>query len=135
MNRPTTQETGRQQAGSGRVGLLGGLLDVRFRRMVTPRLVGCLYMAAATCVASGCLAGVLLIWGMASWLGAGWWIFAPFVLAAGVVAVLAVRVICEWVLMAFTRGRPLTPPSQPMPRQRLADGRWQMDNRSEGNRP
>ncbi|WP_433338179.1 DUF4282 domain-containing protein [Spirillospora sp. CA-294931] len=82
-----------------------GLADVRFARMITPRLIGWVYVAGLGLVALGSLAGLLLVLGVAAWLGAGWLVFAPVVIAAGVAGLLLTRVACEWVLMAFTRGR------------------------------
>ncbi|MFI0446013.1 DUF4282 domain-containing protein [Actinomadura sp. 6N118] len=90
-------------------GVLRGLADVRFEQMVTPRLIGCLYVVGAAVAALAGLAAVAFIAGLASWLGAGWWIFAPVVVLAAIAAVLMTRVVCEWVLMAFTRGRPIVP--------------------------
>ncbi|XVQ08462.1 DUF4282 domain-containing protein [Spirillospora sp. CA-255316] len=109
-------------------GVARGLLDLRFRTVVTPWLIGWLYAAAAGFMALGALAGVALIAGLASWLGAGWLIFAPVVIAAGAAGVLAVRVGCEWLLMSFTRGRGLTGETDKS--GRAADGRW----RQEGDR-
>ncbi|MBW8486700.1 DUF4282 domain-containing protein [Actinomadura parmotrematis] len=86
-------------------GLLSGLADVGFRQMVTFRLISVLYVAGVALVGAATLAALAVVAGMAAWLGAGWWLFAPPVLAGGVVGVLGVRVTCEWVLMAFSRGR------------------------------
>lgn len=91
-------------------GVLRGLADVGFTRMVTPRLVGWLYVASAGFIGCGSLVGLLLVWSVAGWAGGGWWWLAPLVVAAGVAALLVVRIACEWLLMAFTRGRPLPPP-------------------------
>ncbi|MFI0349211.1 DUF4282 domain-containing protein [Actinomadura sp. 9N407] len=107
-----------------RKSLARGLVDVRFTQMITPRLVGCLYVAAAGLVGLGALAGVALIAGLSGWLGAGWLIFAPVVIAAGAVGLLLARVACEWLLMAFTRGRALSDGEAASKADRAADGRW-----------
>jgi hypothetical protein len=94
-------------------GVLRGRGDVRFTQMITPRLVGVVYVAAAGLVVFGSLVGVLMVWWLAAWAGGGWWWLAPLVLAAGFAGVLTVRIVCEWVLMAFTRGRPIDPTPRP----------------------
>ncbi|WP_329519873.1 DUF4282 domain-containing protein [Spirillospora sp. NBC_01491] len=91
--------------------VLGGLLDLRFRRLITPRLIGWVYAAGVVLVVCWTLAGLLLIWGFAAWMGAGWWLYSPVVIAAGALGVLLLRVTCEWILMAFTRGRPVQRPA------------------------
>jgi hypothetical protein len=85
--------------------LLADLFDIRFRYLVTPRLVGCLYLAAIAFVGSATLFAILFLWGLTTWLGWGWWLFAPVILAGGLVALLTVRVILEWVLLVFSRRR------------------------------
>ncbi|WP_242883173.1 DUF4282 domain-containing protein [Actinomadura litoris] len=111
-------------------GLLRGLADVRFRMMVTPRLVSVLYVVVAGAMVAGSLVGLLLVWSMATWAGAGMWWFAPLVLGGGVAGVLGTRILCEWVLMAFTRGRAIGPPPPPRPSPPAAPppasglGRW-----------
>lgn len=104
-------------------GVLRGLADVGFTQMVTPRLVGCLYVAAAGFIAVGSLVGLLLVWSVAAWAGGGWWWLAPLMLAAGVAGVLVVRIACEWVLMAFTRGRPVQSPPSPVQADKPATAR------------
>ncbi|TDD15564.1 DUF4282 domain-containing protein [Actinomadura sp. KC06] len=94
-------------------GLLEGLTDVGFRRMVTPRLVGWVYVVACGCVAAGSLVGLLMVWWLASWAGGVLWCLALVVVSGSFVALLLVRIGCEWILMGFTRGRPLQPPPQP----------------------
>ncbi|WP_157431995.1 DUF4282 domain-containing protein [Actinomadura hibisca] len=112
-------------SGPGRSrGLLSGLADLSFRQMVTPRLIGCLYVALMGCAVLGAVAGVLLVAGLAGWLGAGWLVFAPVVVAAGVVGVLAARVACEWTLMSFTRGRALRDQQGRQGPAAGPDGRW-----------
>lgn len=87
-----------------RESILSGLTDLGFEQMVTPRLIGCLYMAALAFIASGTLFALLLVWGMSTWLGAGWCWVLPVVLCGALVAVLAARIACEWILMTFTHG-------------------------------
>ncbi|MUN42575.1 DUF4282 domain-containing protein [Actinomadura litoris] len=98
-------------------GLLRGLADVRFRWMVTPRVISVLYVVVAGAMVAGSLVGLLLVWSMATWAGAGMWWFAPLVLGGGLAGVLGTRIACEWILMAFTRGRAIgpLPPSRPSP--------------------
>ncbi|MBO2459239.1 DUF4282 domain-containing protein [Actinomadura violacea] len=95
-------------------GVLSGLVDLRFRRFVTPRLISVLYVVASLCVAFWALWALLLVWGLSTWMGGGWWWCAPVIIAAGIAGVLVVRIGCEWVLMAFTRGRPVEP-ARPVP--------------------
>lgn len=95
-------------------GVLAGLADVRFRTLVTPRLISVLYVAVSLCIGFGGLFALLLVWSVASWMGGGWWWCAPVIIAAGVAGVVCVRIGCEWVLMAFTRGRPIEP-ARPVP--------------------
>ncbi|MFA1548847.1 DUF4282 domain-containing protein [Actinomadura chokoriensis] len=104
-------------------GVLRGLADVGFTTMVTPRLVGCLYVAAAGVIACGSLVGLLLVWSVAGWAGGGFWWLAPLVVAAGVAGVLAARIGCEWVLMAFTRGRAIEPHPRPVQPEQAAQQR------------
>lgn len=89
-------------------GVLRALADVRLRQTVTPRLIGWVYALAAGFVAAGTVLGLVLVWS-ASGAGGGWWWLMPLVIAGGVAGVLMVRIGCEWVLMAFTRGRPAEP--------------------------
>lgn len=98
------EQTPPQRRGS----IITGLVDLRFEQMVTPRLVGCLYAAALAFISSGTLFALLFVWGLSTWLGAGWWWVLPVVVCGGLTAALTVRVACEWVLMAFTHGRQLT---------------------------
>src|SRR2546423_1273329 len=82
------------------------LFDVRFRYLVTPRLVGCLYVAALSFIGSATLFALLFLWSLTTWLGWGMWLFAPVIMAGGLVALLAARIALEWVLLIFTRPRP-----------------------------
>lgn len=95
--------------------LLGALFDLRFRWVITPRLIGVLYVAWAGFNALGALTGLLFIWGITTWTGSGWWWFAPLVIAAGVGGVVVSRVACEWIVMSFTHGRSMDRPAAPKP--------------------
>jgi hypothetical protein len=88
-------------------GVLSGLADIRFRRFITPRLISVLYVAVSACIGFGALFALLLVWSVASWMGGGWWWCAPVIIAAGVAGIVCARIGCEWVLMGFTRGRPV----------------------------
>lgn len=85
--------------------LMVDLFDVRFRYLITPRLIGCLYGAAMSFVGSAVLFALLFIWGLTTWAGSGWWLLAPMIVTGGLAALMAVRVALEWVLMAFSRSR------------------------------
>ncbi|WP_233617940.1 DUF4282 domain-containing protein [Actinomadura sp. WAC 06369] len=95
--------------------LLRALLDVRFRWVITPRLIGLLYVSAAGFNAFGCVMGLLTLWGFSAWAGTGWLWFAPVMIAAGVGGVLLSRVACEWLMMTFTHGRSMERPAAPKP--------------------
>ncbi|WP_425547542.1 DUF4282 domain-containing protein [Actinomadura vinacea] len=89
--------------------LLAALSDLKFERQVTPILVRWVYVGALGVVGLGILFGLLLVWSLASWMGWGMWLAAPIVVGAGLIAVLVVRIGCEWVLARFRRSWPVTP--------------------------
>lgn len=81
------------------------LFDLRFRYLITPRLVGCLYATALSFIGSAVFFALLFLWGLTTWMGSGWWLFAPVIVTGGLAAMMAARVTLEWVLMTFSRGR------------------------------
>ena len=85
--------------------ILADLFDMRFRYLVTPRLICCLYQAAMAFIGSATFFAILFLWGLTTWLGSGYWLFAPVILSGGLVALLVVRICLEWILLVFTRKR------------------------------
>jgi hypothetical protein len=128
------------------VGLVGAMIDTRFRTLATPYLVSWIYR--------GCMAVVVLVtacWMLLALWVAGWrngWLWglmglivAPVV---GAVLLLIVRVCCEFVLLRFRAVAPPLPPVSPPapgPRQRRPaapvdqrpDGRQGDDGSADGS--
>ena len=80
--------------------MLSVLFDVSFERRLGPLLVRWIYLGAMFGIGSVAFFLLMLLWWLASYMGGeGWFIFVPGVLIGAGVALMIVRVACEWLIV------------------------------------